>query len=697
MRGRRWRGAGAEGSFGGMRWMAVGLCVLVGCGATPAPKPRAPAAASAAAPVPVAVPQTQAEKRAMFAAAQADLARGDAATARRRYAALRGRYPELDDYVLQGAAHAAARGGDDAAAEAAWSELIATAPRSLLVPQAQLDRGRALARRDDPAAAGALLAARGSGDTDVAVAAALALGQLSLRDNAPEAAAMYFDAARRGRPGSPPAREAKTQLLALRQRQPSLAPRGAAALDDELELLILERDYAGAQQTATALLAIAPSAATLRRRADAEHGAGDFDAGIATLAQITRQYPGTPQAADAQLRMATLLWNRDRNDEAAEAFRVYLARYPGGPRAAEALYALGRIAQGQGRDDDAVAFYRRLIAAAPASTQARDARWRIGWIAYRQARFGDAAAAFAAAAQGAGPAQAPEAWYWRARSLDRAGDRAAALAGYRAVLDQAPASYYAHWAEQRLSGTAATAPMRVPSPVPRQLAAAPAGTDGYHWNKARELQAAGQGGAARRELRAVEHADGDAPAVAAALPSAYQTVGGYRDAIRLAGNRGAGAETMYPLAFWPQVSRQAAAEGIDPLLVVALMRQESLFDPTARSPADARGLMQLLPSTAERVATARGEASPVDHLYEPEVNVALGVAYLGELMRANGGDPLKAFAAYNGGEAALARWQQQFGGLPPDEFVESITYRETRDYVKKVMGNYRRYRQVYGE
>ena len=199
-------------------------------------------------------------------------------------------------------------------------------------------------------------------------------------------------------------------------------------------------------------------------------------------------------------------------------------------------------------------------------------------------------------------------------------------------------------------------------------------------------------------MQAVERSSGDAPEVAAALPTAYQAAGGYRDAIRLAGARGQAMPTVvYPLAFWPQVSRAAAAEGVDPLLAIALMRQESLFDAAARSPADARGLMQLLPSTAAQVARERGEPSPVDHLYDPEVNVSLGVAHLADLMRRYGGDPLKATAAYNGGAEAVARWEQRFGTLPPDEFVESITYRETRDYVKKVMGNYRRYQQLYGE
>jgi len=76
--------------------------------------------------------------------------------------------------------------------------------------------------------------------------------------------------------------------------------------------------------------------------------------------------------------------------------------------------------------------------------------------------------------------------------------------------------------------------------------------------------------------------------------------------------------------------------------------------------------------------------------------VTLGTAHLHELLQSYSGDPYKTLAAYNGGEAAVAKWQVRFGTLEPDEFVESITYRETRDYVKRVMGNYRRYQIEYG-
>ena len=196
--------------------------------------------------------------------------------------------------------------------------------------------------------------------------------------------------------------------------------------------------------------------------------------------------------------------------------------------------------------------------------------------------------------------------------------------------------------------------------------------------------------------------DGDI-AVQRYLVRAYEAVDAYAASVRLARRLGDQADLSpseeqqlrYPLAFWDTVRRAADAQDVDPLLVVAIIRQESMFDPTARSPADARGLMQLLPSTAERVASTSGQ--PLDHadLTDPGVNIDLGTRYLRTLLTRFGGDPLKAIAAYNGGENAVAKWQRRFADLADDEFVESITYRETRDYVKRVVANYRTYQQRY--
>ena len=152
----------------------------------------------------------------------------------------------------------------------------------------------------------------------------------------------------------------------------------------------------------------------------------------------------------------------------------------------------------------------------------------------------------------------------------------------------------------------------------------------------------------------------------------------------------------YPLAFWATIRKIAQERDLDPYLVLALIRQESIFDPRALSPASAFGLMQLLPSTAVRTAAQLGlPPPPPENLYEPELNLTLGTHYLKELLRRYPNNPAKALAAYNAGENAVARWEKQIAAEDEEEFIERIPYRETRLYVKLVLRNHRIYRRIY--
>jgi soluble lytic murein transglycosylase len=185
---------------------------------------------------------------------------------------------------------------------------------------------------------------------------------------------------------------------------------------------------------------------------------------------------------------------------------------------------------------------------------------------------------------------------------------------------------------------------------------------------------------------------------------AYGAVGAPGAALRLARQLespeadGALRRYLYPLGYWSLVRPAARARGVDPFLVVALIRQESLFEPEAVSPADARGLMQLLPSTARELRRA-ASAPPPPHaaLHEAATNIDLGVTLLARLLERYGGSPVKALAAYNAGEDAVAKWERRYAGRDEDEFVELISYRETRDYVKAVLRNHRLYRRLYAE
>ena len=131
---------------------------------------------------------------------------------------------------------------------------------------------------------------------------------------------------------------------------------------------------------------------------------------------------------------------------------------------------------------------------------------------------------------------------------------------------------------------------------------------------------------------------------------------------------------------------------------MALIREESAFSPRAVSRAGARGLMQMMPQTAELVArqhnVAPGAATPLE---EPEVNVRLGTFHLADLIKENGGSFTLALAAYNGGQQQVRRWRERFGFTDEEEFTEDIPYLETRNYVKKVLGSYQRYATLYPE
>lgn len=154
---------------------------------------------------------------------------------------------------------------------------------------------------------------------------------------------------------------------------------------------------------------------------------------------------------------------------------------------------------------------------------------------------------------------------------------------------------------------------------------------------------------------------------------------------------------QYPGHFWPIVERQAERYGLDPLLVLALLREESRFGSGVRSTAAARGLMQILPETARAVADRQGidgYAGAAD-LYRPEVSIAIGAAYLAELLQRFEGNVPAALSAYNGGEANAERWIA--GCSDPDDpfdFIREVTFRESRHYVIKVLSGYRAYKDL---
>lgn len=155
---------------------------------------------------------------------------------------------------------------------------------------------------------------------------------------------------------------------------------------------------------------------------------------------------------------------------------------------------------------------------------------------------------------------------------------------------------------------------------------------------------------------------------------------------------------LYPLAHRDRLLAEAEARGSDPWLLAAVIREESRFDPTALSPAAARGLTQFVLPTARRIAgeLQMGPLTPED-LYRPEVSIALGAAYLAELLRQFDGAPHVAVAAYNAGVPQARLWRSYCASPEPEEYLSKVGFKETRGYLRKVLTSWAHYRHLYGE
>jgi soluble lytic murein transglycosylase-like protein len=153
---------------------------------------------------------------------------------------------------------------------------------------------------------------------------------------------------------------------------------------------------------------------------------------------------------------------------------------------------------------------------------------------------------------------------------------------------------------------------------------------------------------------------------------------------------------IFPLDYWELIDKYSKASRLDPYLVSALMAQESTFTADIRSSANARGLMQIMPGTGRLYARKLGIRSfTTASLSQPETNVRIGVQYFKDLVD-KFGEIHYALAGYNAGDARVVEWIRRAPDLAPDEFIDSIPFPETQNYVKRILGTTEDYRRLYG-
>lgn len=488
------------------------------------------------------------------------------------------------------------------------------------------------------------------------------------------------------------------------------------------------------------------TATELRSLADAYYNAGRYELAVEQYRALARNaqvdsasrngFAVAAAACDLKLKRLTEAEAQalpDTNDESG-ARRLYLlmelarakenegeqqrlvdeleARFPQSQWLQEALYSSGNMYLLQRDYPRAVGYYSYLATHFPASRNAAAAHWRAGWLSYRQGQFNDAARMFDEQIRlYPQDTSSAAALYWRGRLYEQQEHKPdLAAANYRTVVGRYEHYFYAQMSRERLK--ALGLPLLVsqtqlgafqPPPVPHLVDTFPA--DSPHIAKARLIANAGLNEYIGQELAADPDSDSwSALAEAqiyASFGETFRAMRALKRAMPYAMSAPISAiplvywRILFPEPWWDTIKEESAKNGLDPYLVASLIRQESEFNPSAISYANAYGLMQIEPSVGRTLAREEGNTHfQAFQLLNPEVNIRLGTKYLRQMLDRFGGVQEYALAAYNAGDSRVVDWQSAgpYGGM--DEFVESIPFTQTRDYVQSILRNEEIYRSI---
>ncbi len=478
------------------------------------------------------------------------------------------------------------------------------------------------------------------------------------------------------------------------------------------------------------------SAATARfDRARALLGAQSYVAAAQQFDRFLTTAPSDPRAGEAIILRGQALVQAGQLDQAVAGLRDFAVQHPADPAAPRALAAAVQALQNAGQDEQARAIEQILVQRFPGSAEGARAGFALGWDAYERLDFTAAKTAWekvlAAAPRTSGSAPA---LLWLGKMEERAGNSDVAHQLYQMAWNANPGDYYAFRARE-LAGNATydpQGPIRLPSKdeldrergdFERWLAgwthpdAASAAlpylgapiSRSSTLDRIRALIDIGLTDLARAEITSAmsRFADDGRSLYALAdvldqlgltpesLAAAYRLLmispapNAYQAPLNL-------QRLVYPFPYRDLIVQSARQYGIDPLLLVALIRQESAFRTEARSSASAVGLTQFLPSTALGVAAQIGLADfDIADLTRPRTAIELGAAYLASQIKAFGGNPYIALAAYNAGAGNVRRWLSDNPRGDVDLFVEEIPYQETREYVRNIYRFYQEYVLLY--
>ena len=618
----------------------------------------------------------------------------------------------MDDYADFLAAQAFMEAGKLSEAESLLTPFATKYPESIFVPRLPAMIANLSIEQNDPGTALRVLHQHASDPIANHADFQLALARASqMTGNVDEAARLYrhifltFPLSNEGQ-------QAKTQLAVVGAAAPlTVAERRAHAdalyaggryADAGEEYRALANDSSASDPEAkNALLVAAASCDFKTKRLNKE----EVDA-----------LPDTADASGARRMYLAVEVARNRDDSnALETLVTQMEqRFQDSPWLAEALYTSANMYLLKKDYPQAIVYYTELATRFPTHRYAPSSHWKAAWLNYRLGNYSAAALLFdKQIALYAGGKEIPAALYWRGRLYaDEEHQPAMAAAYYQTVSRTFEHYYYAQLSRDRLAELGSVSPADVAMLENIQREEIPALTDDVpeddeHVIKARLLANAGLNEYIPDEIKA---ADGSEQWGAFAEAEIYSSDGETFRAMRVLKRAlpfytSAPIDTLpmgywkilFPQQYWSAIEQDSVKNGLDPYMVASLIRQESEFNPTAISPANAFGLMQLLPSVGRSMAKEEG----IHHFNEmellnPETNIRLGTRYLKQTLDKFDGQPPYAFAAYNAGDSRVTDWQSigRYHGM--DEFVESIPFTETRDYVQAILRNESIYRELNG-
>ena len=620
---------------------------------------------------------------------------------------------DLGDYVAYHLGTCYLQTGHQAEGLAALANFNTTYPDSLLVRDAHLSYGNALISEGRASEAVDLLEKdRLPARSDIEFALGRAYAALGQTAKAAEALAnVYYN--------MPTASEAD-QAYAELKKLPSMPTATPAQRKIRADLLMKAKRYNDASDEYRELASHATPesrpAAELAL-ADALHRSGrnrEAKAELTTLAGATAE-----QNAQRYYILGEVAWASNENETFYRTVDELRQAAPTSPWLEQALLSVANLHLVHHEYDQALDAFRELQQRFPTGSRASYAHWKAAWLTLRFGRNDEAKKQFdEQIGMYPGANETSAALYWRARLAEEDNQPGMARAYYQKLSDRFRNYYYAELGRERLKklpeGTDPPGQYPLLDRIPPiehgdKVSLSEPPTEDLHLQKAELLGNGGLVDFAVRELQAAASADGGnwGPAETAQL---YTDTGHYDRAIEVMKRSvpsyfavdipilpRAYWEALFPRPYWSDLKRFSVANGLDPYLVASLIRQESEFNPLAVSRANAVGLMQLLPKTGQVVAhqVQLKHYNPTQ-LFTPVVNLQLGTRYFRGMVDKFGGSFEHALAAYNAGSDRVEEWMGQGKYRDSPEFVESIPFTETREYVQAILRNAAVYKQLYG-